>query len=94
MKDIFKQALKLQEKLKEELKKIRVEGSAGGGMVKIEMDGEQNVLSVKIEPQIIEEKDINMLQDLIVAAFNDAQNKVKEKVQESLSSLTGLPFFK
>uniref|UniRef100_A0A7V0Z724 Nucleoid-associated protein ENP86_09660 n=1 Tax=candidate division WOR-3 bacterium TaxID=2052148 RepID=A0A7V0Z724_UNCW3 len=93
MKDIFKQALKLQEKLKEELKKIRVEGSAGGGMVKIEMDGEQNVLSVKIEPQIIEEKDINMLQDLIVAAFNDAQNKVKEKVQESISSLTGLPFF-
>ncbi len=94
MKDIFKQALKLQEKLKEELKNIRVEGSAGGGMVKIEMDGEQNVLSVKIESQIIEEKDINMLQDLIVAAFNDAQNKVKEKVQESLSSLTGLPFFK
>jgi|UniRef100_A0A7C6AG16 DNA-binding YbaB/EbfC family protein len=93
MKDIFRQALKLQEKLKEELKKIRVEGSAGGGMVKIEMDGEQNVLSVKIEPQIIEEKDINMLQDLIVAAFNDAQNKVKEKVQESISSLTGLPFF-
>ncbi|MEO0124183.1 MAG: YbaB/EbfC family nucleoid-associated protein [candidate division WOR-3 bacterium] len=93
MKDIFKQALKLQEKLQEELKKIRVEGSAGGGMVRIEMDGEHNVLSVKIEPQIIEEKDINMLQDLIIAAFNDAQNKVKEKVRESVSSLTGLPLF-
>lgn len=93
MKDIFKQALKLQEKLQEELKKIRVEGSAGGGMVRIEMDGEHNVLSVKIEPQIIEEKDINMLQDLIIAAFNDAQNKVKEKIRESVSSLTGLPLF-
>lgn len=94
MKDIFKHALKLQEKLREELKKIRVEGSAGGGMVRIEMDGEQNVLSVRIEPQILEEKDINMLQDLIVAAFNDAQNKVKEKIQESLFSSTNLPFFK
>ncbi|MEO0184375.1 MAG: YbaB/EbfC family nucleoid-associated protein [candidate division WOR-3 bacterium] len=93
MKDIFKQAMKLQERMREELQKIRVEGSAGGGMVKVEMDGEQNVLSVKIEPQIIEDKDINMLQDLIIAAFNDAQNKVKEKAQESLASITGLPFF-
>ncbi|MGB9720783.1 MAG: YbaB/EbfC family nucleoid-associated protein [bacterium] len=93
MKDIFKQAMKLQEQMHQELQKIRVEGSAGGGMVKIEMDGEQNVLSVKIEPQIIEDKDIDMLQDLIIAAFNDAQNKVKEKAQESLASITGLPFF-
>jgi DNA-binding YbaB/EbfC family protein len=94
MKDIFKEAMKLQERMREELQKIRVEGSAGGGMVKIEMDGEQNVISISIEPQILEEKDINMLQDLIVAAFNDAQNKVKEKAQQSLASITGLPFFK
>ncbi len=86
--------MKLQERLREELQKIRVEGSAGGGMVRIEMDGEQNVISVKIEPQVIAENDIVMLQDLIVAAFNDAQNKVKEKAQECLASLTGLPFFK
>jgi len=94
LKDIFKEAVKLQERLREELKKIRVEGSAGGGMVRIEMDGEQNVISIKIEPQIMTEKDINMLQDLIIAAFNDAQNKVKEKAQESLASITGLPFFR
>ncbi len=94
MKDIFKEATKLQEKLRAELQKIRVEGSSGGGMVKIEMDGEQNIVSLTIEPQIIEEKDIKMLQDLIIAAFNDAQNKVKEKAQESLASVTGLPFFK
>lgn len=94
MKDILGQALKLQEKLHAELQKVRIEGSAGGGMVRIEMDGEQNVISVKIEPQILEEKDINMLQDLIVAAFNDAQKKVREKMQESLASITGLPFFK
>lgn len=94
MKNIFKDAMKLQERLREELQKIRVEGSAGGGMVRIEMDGEQNVISVKIEPQVIAENDIIMLQDLIVAAFNDAQNKVKEKAQECLASLTGLPFFR
>lgn len=94
MKNIFKDAMKLQERLREELQKIRVEGSAGGGMVRIEMDGEQNVISIKIEPQIITENDINMLQDLIIAAFNDAQNKAKEKAQECLASLTGLPFFK
>ncbi len=94
MKDIFKEAFKLQEKLRAELQKIKVEGSAGGGIVKIEMDGEQNVISLTIDPQIVEEKDIKMLQDLIVAAFNDAQNKVKEKAQESFASITGLPFFK
>ncbi|MGQ9464554.1 MAG: YbaB/EbfC family nucleoid-associated protein [bacterium] len=94
MKNIFKDALKLQERLHEELQKIRVEGSAGGGMVRIEMDGEQNIISLRIEPQIIVENDVNMLQDLIVAAFNDAQNKVKEKAQECLASLVGIPFFK
>ncbi len=91
MKDFFKEAIKLQERLREELQKIKVEGSAGGGMVRIEMDGEQNVLSVKIDPQVIEEKDIAMLEDLIVAAFNDARNKIQEKAQESLKSITGLP---
>jgi|UniRef100_A0A7V3RG88 DNA-binding YbaB/EbfC family protein len=92
-KDIFGEILKFEGRLKEELEKVRVEGSSGGGMVKIEMDGEQNVLSVKIEPQVIEEKDINMLQDLIAAAFNDAQKKLREKTKEIFSSLTGLPFF-
>ena len=61
MKNILREAQKLQTKLLEELRKIKVEGSAGGGMVKIEMDGEQNVLSVKIEPQVLEEMDIVML---------------------------------
>ena len=91
MKDILKQAQQLQTKLLEELKKIRVEGSAGGGMVRIEMDGQQNVLSVKIDPQIIEDKDISMLEDLILAALNDAKKKVTEKTQESFKSITGFP---
>jgi DNA-binding YbaB/EbfC family protein len=92
VRDLFKEAMKMQSKLLEELRKIRVEGSAGGGMVKIEMDGEQNVLSVKIEPQVLEDKDRTMVEDLIIAAFSDAKKKIQEKTQESLKSITGLPF--
>jgi len=91
MKNFMKQAQKLQSKLLEQLRAIKVEGSAGGGMVRIEMDGEQNVLSVKIEPQIFEERDVAMLEDLIVAAYSDAKRKILEKTQESLKSITGLP---
>ena len=91
-KDILKKAQEMQAKLLEQLKIIKVEGNAGGGMVKIEMDGQQNVLSVKIEPQVSEEKDVSMLEDLIVAAFNDARKKISEKTQEAFKSLTGLPF--
>ena len=92
--DLMKQMQKMQasvEKMQEELASKTVEGSAGGGMVKVEMDGEQNVLSVKIEPQIFEEKDVTMLEDLIIAALNDARKKVAEKAQESLKSITGFP---
>ncbi|MCK4452835.1 YbaB/EbfC family nucleoid-associated protein [candidate division WOR-3 bacterium] len=91
MKNIMREAQKLQAKLLEELRKVKVEGSAGGGMVRIEMDGEQTVISVKIEPQILEDKDISMLEDLILAAFNDAKKKVTEETQESFKSITGFP---
>ena len=91
MKNIMREAQKLQAKLLEELRKVKVEGSAGGGMVRIEMDGEQTVISVKIEPQILEDKDISMLEDLILAAFNDAKKKVTEETQESFRSITGFP---
>ncbi|MBA7647380.1 Nucleoid-associated protein YbaB [subsurface metagenome] len=91
VKNIMREAQKLQAKLLEELRKVKVEGSAGGGMVRIEMDGEQTVISVKIEPQILEDKDISMLEDLILAAFNDAKKKVTEETQESFKSITGFP---
>ena len=91
MKDFLKQAQKLQAQLLEQLRAIRVEGSAGGGMVRIDMDGEQNVHAVKIEPELLEDKDAAMLEDLILAAFNDARKKILEKTQESVKSITGLP---
>ncbi|MGB3340768.1 MAG: YbaB/EbfC family nucleoid-associated protein [bacterium] len=88
---MLREAQKLQAKLLEELKKIKVEGSAGGGMVRVEMDGEQNVLAVRIEPDVFEDKDKSMLEDLILAAFSDAKNKVSEKTKESFQSITGFP---
>jgi DNA-binding YbaB/EbfC family protein len=91
MKNFMKEAQKLQSKLLEQLRAIRVEGSAGGGMVRIEMDGEQNVHAVKIEPQVLEERDVAMLEDLVVAAFSDARRKILERTQESIKSITGLP---
>ncbi len=91
MKNFMAEAQRLQAKLLESLRAIRVEGSAGGGMVRIEMDGEQTVHSVKIESQVFEEKDVTMLEDLIVAALADARRKVLEKTQESIKSITGFP---
>lgn len=91
MKNYMKEAQKLQAKLLEQLRAIRVEGSAGGGMVRVSMDGEQNVHEIKIEPQVLEDKDVAMLEDLIVAAFSDARRKILEKTQESIKSITGLP---
>jgi hypothetical protein len=91
MKNYMKEAQKLQAKLLEQLRAIRVEGSAGGGMVRVSMDGEHNVHAVKIEPQVLEDKDVAMLEDLIVAAFSDARRKILEKTQESIKSITGLP---
>ena len=91
MKNIMKQAQELQAKLMEELKKIKVEGSAGGGMVRVEMDGEQNVLSVTIDPELLKDDDVSMLEDMVLAAFSDAKKKVTEKTRDSFSSITGFP---
>ena len=91
MKNYLKEAQKLQAKLLEQLRAIKVEGSAGGGMVRVTMDGEQNVHAVKIEPQVLDEKDVSMLEDLIVAAISDARRQILEKTQESIKSITGLP---
>ncbi len=90
MKGMFKEAMKLQARLLEQLRAIRVEGSAGGGMVRIEMDGEQNVLSVKIDPQVLKDQDVTMLEDLIRAAWHDARQKVLEKTQAQIAGLAGL----
>jgi DNA-binding YbaB/EbfC family protein len=76
-------------KAQEELAKTVVEGSAGGGMVVVRLNGQQMVESVTLAPEVVDPDDIEMLQDLIMAAFNDAQHKIQAITQEKMSAVTG-----
>lgn len=87
MQSMMKQAQQMQEKLQEQIAAIRVEGSAGGGMVSIKMDGQKNVLSVKIDPEVA--GDVEMLQDMVLAAFNDGAKKVDNESQSKMGGMLG-----
>jgi len=88
----MKQAKKMQAKMAElqaELEQKTVESSAGGGMVKVIANGKQEILSITIDPEVVNAEDIEMLQDLILAAVNDALRKAQEMVAEEMSKITG-----
>jgi nucleoid-associated protein EbfC len=87
MQSMMKQAQQMQEKLQEQIAAIRVEGSAGGGMVNIKMDGHKNVLGVKIDPEVA--GDVEMLQDMVTAAFNEAAKKVDAEAQSKMGGMLG-----
>ena len=87
MQAMMKQAQQMQERLQAEIAQIRVDGTAGGGMVTITMDGHKNVLAVKIDPEV--GGDVEMLQDLVVAACNDAVKKVDDESQRKMSGMLG-----
>jgi DNA-binding YbaB/EbfC family protein len=90
--DMMKQVQQMQvkmEQLQAELEKAEVEASAGGGMVKVVANGKNEILSVTIDPEVVDKDDIEMLQDLIVAAVNQAHQKVQELQAEQMSALTG-----
>jgi nucleoid-associated protein EbfC len=87
MQAMMKQAQQMQEKLQEQIAAIRVEGSAGGGMISVKMDGQKNVLSVKIDPEVA--GDVEMLQDMVLAAFNDACKKVDSETQSKMGGMLG-----
>jgi nucleoid-associated protein EbfC len=89
IKKMLKQAQEMQKKLQEELAEMEVEASAGGGMVSVTMKGDKEVLSVRIDPEAVDPEDVEMLQDLVMAAINEASRKVDEQVQEQMGSLTG-----
>jgi len=84
---------RIQTEFAKVLEKIRVEASAGGGMVKVIADGQGNVISITIEPELLKEKelDIEMLQDLIVAAVNEAKNLAKDESQKEMKKIVGFP---
>ena len=77
----------LQENLQRQLAEMRIEGSSGGGMVSVTLDGSKALLSLKIDPEVIDPAEAEMLQDLVVAAFNDAAAKVDDEVADKLGAM-------
>jgi DNA-binding YbaB/EbfC family protein len=84
---MLKQAKEMQERLQRETAEMRVEGSAGGGMVSVVLDGQKNVLSLRLDPEVVNKDDVDMLQDLVLAAFRDAAAKVDAALAEKLGGL-------
>src|SRR5438270_526579 len=87
MQQMMQQAQKMQERMQEEVAQIRVEATVGGGMVTVKMDGQKNVLSVKIDPEVA--GDVEMLQDMVMAACNEALKKVEEETRQKMSGIMG-----
>ncbi len=90
--DMLKQAKKLQQemgKIQEESRKKTVEASAGGGMVTVTVNGAMEIISIKIEREVVNPDDIEMLQDLIVAATNEALRQAQQMVNEEMGKVTG-----
>jgi DNA-binding YbaB/EbfC family protein len=93
MQQLMKQAQKMQEQLQKQMESTVIEASAGGGMVSVRMNGNKQLLSVQIEPEVFGSGDKEMLQDLVVAAVNEGIRKVDEALAGQLGSLTsGLKF--
>src|SRR6266478_20100 len=86
---MMKQAQQMQEQLQKQMSELRVEGNAGGGMVTVVVNGAKQIHSLKIDPDVVSKEDVEMLQDLIVAAVNDAHRKVDEQLGQSMSGLMG-----
>jgi DNA-binding YbaB/EbfC family protein len=86
---MVQQAQAMQGKVQAELEALRLEGTSGGGLVSIEMTGAKEILSVRIDPTAVDPADVEMLQDLVLAAVNEAGRKVDEAIQEKVGGLTG-----
>ncbi|MCR4375543.1 MAG: YbaB/EbfC family nucleoid-associated protein [Acidobacteria bacterium] len=90
---MMKQAQQMQERLQKQMAEMRVEASAGGGMVTVTVSGHKQLLAIKLDPEVVSKEDVEMLQDLIVAAANDASRKVDEalasQMQGQIQAMTG-----
>ncbi len=89
IKQLMKQAQQMQEKMQRDMASLRVEGSAGGGMVKVAMSGNKEILDITIDKEAVDPNDVDMLQDLVKAAVNEASRKVDEEMQSSMGAMTG-----
>jgi hypothetical protein len=86
---MMKQLQQAQERLQAEIAAIVVEASVGGGVVTVEMDGQKQLRSLKIDPEVVNKDDVGMLQDLVLSAVNEAARKVEAEIQEKVGGLTG-----
>jgi DNA-binding YbaB/EbfC family protein len=86
---MMKQAQQMQERLQKQMAELKVEGNAGGGMVTVIVNGAKQIQSLKIDPEVVSKDDVEMLQDLIVAAINDAQRKAEEELTQSMGGMMG-----
>jgi len=86
---MMQQAKAMQERLQKQMADLRVDSSAGGGMVTVVVSGTKQIISLRLDPSVVSKDDVEMLQDLIVAAINDAYRKVDEQMGQSMSGLLG-----
>ena len=86
---MMKQAQQMQERLKQQMADMRVEATAGGGMVTVVVSGDKQLQSITIEPEVVRSDDVEMLQDLILAAVNDAHRKVDAQLGREMQGLMG-----
>ena len=84
---MMKQAQQMQERLKKQMTDMRVEATAGGGMVTVVVNGNKQLQSLKIDPEVVSKEDVEMLQDMILAAINDAHRKVEEELASKVGGL-------
>ena len=86
---MMKQAQQMQERMQKQMAEMRIEATSGGGMVTVVMNGSKQVLSLKIDPEAVSKDDVEMLQDLILAAINDGSRKADEAMSQQMSGLMG-----
>ncbi len=86
---MMQQAQQMQERLQKQMGEMRLEASSGGGMVTVVVNGHKHVQSLKIDPEVVSKEDVEMLQDLVVAALNDAYRKVDEALASQMQGLMG-----
>lgn len=86
---VMQQAKEMQERLQKQMADMRIEATSGGGMVTVVVNGAKQIQSLRIDPEVVSKDDVEMLQDLILAAINDACRKVDEQLGQSMSGLMG-----
>ncbi len=84
---MMKQAQQMQERLQKQMAELRIEGNAGGGMVTVIVNGSKQVQSLTIDPEVVSKEDVEMLQDLIMAAINDAQRKADDAMAQQMGGM-------